>query len=243
MANCFGGASQQEKAAQAQSQSLANALQANYTQEFGEQQDVLQQLNTELTKIESGTTGPGFSADELAARRADIVNNAAAAERNATQAARNASAGQVFLGAQDSSGLARTSAIQDTIAGEIGAAGEAEKSRQLNALNEANYAQGRANAAQRVAGLNELAGRYNPAAYAGEATGAANQAFTQADKIRSESGAAMLGGLLTSGLKLGTSFISGGLTNLAESNGGKGESFFQSPGDFFSGGIDALSRG
>lgn len=236
MANCFGGASQQEKQAQATSQSLATALSSNYAQEFGEQQDVLGQLNTELNRIESGTTGPGFSADELAARRADIVNNAAAAERNAQQAAQNQGAGQIFQGAQDSSGLGRTSAIRQTIGGEIASAGETQKSNALSALTEANYAQGRTNAAQTVAGLNELAGRYNPAAFAGEATGAAGQSFSEADKIRSESGAAMLGGLLSSGLKLGTSFLSGGLSNL-----GSGESFGEGTSDFFSGGINALA--
>lgn len=236
MANCFGSASEQEKGAQAQTQSLANSLQANYATEFGQQQDVLGQLNSEINRIQSGDTGPGFGADELAARRADIVNNAAASERNAQQAVQNQGAGQVFNGAQDASGLARTSAIRQTIGGEIASAGEANKSNQLNALNEANYAQGRANAAQTAAGLNELAGRYNPAGYASEAVGAAGQSFQQADKIRSESGAAMLGGLLSSSLKLGTSFLSGGLSNL-----GSNESFGEGTSDFFSGGINALA--
>ena len=57
-------------------------------------------------------------------------------------------------------------------------------SQEQLAITRANYAQGRQNWAQATAGLNALAGEYNPNAIAGQATTATQGAFQDATKIQ-----------------------------------------------------------
>lgn len=234
-----GGATSEEQGLAADSTALGRSLAANYRQTFGQQQDALTRLNAEIGRIQSGQTGPGFSAEELAAKTSQIENQAAAGERNAQQAVQNQSAGQQFAGASDASGLARTSAIRQQINAEIASGGEINKANALENLTGANFEQGRRNAAATVSGLDTLAGRYNPLGYASEAGNINKQSFEQAKTIRQQEmeKGSLLGGLLKTGLSLGTTFATGGMAGLA---GTGGESFFQKTGDFFKGGIDAL---
>src|SRR5579863_4066900 len=95
----FGGPSEQEKSLEASTAGLDATLQANYGTLFGEQQDTMMQINSELQQIRSGQTGPGFGAAELAAKTSQIQDTTAAGVRNAQQVAENQGAGQVFGGA------------------------------------------------------------------------------------------------------------------------------------------------
>lgn len=209
MCNLFGGASSSEEAAQSLQSDLARSLQSNYKQMFGEQQGTIDQLNSVINRIQSGQTGPGFGAAETNARQAEIINNAAAAERNAQQAAQNRGAGGTF--GADSSGLAHASGIRSQVNAEIAASGENQKSSALNNLTAQNYEQGRLNAAQTEGGLARLAGIENPLGYAQGASGANEGAFNMANKINEEnSSGGLFGSLLSAGVGLAGKLIPGG---------------------------------
>jgi hypothetical protein len=155
------GPSADETSLEKQSTSMAKTLGSNYSQAFAQQGDVLGQLQGEIGKIETGQTGPGFGAEENAAKISQIGANAAANERNAEQFTANLGAGQNYAGGTDSSGLGRAAALRTQQAGEAVSAGEAEKSAALNQETQQNFAQGRANAAQTVGGLQALSGDYS----------------------------------------------------------------------------------
>jgi hypothetical protein len=211
------GPSGSEQSLAAQESSLSRDLLANYKEEYGAQQQTLGQLTSEINQIRSGTTGPGFGAEENAAYTSQIVNNAAAAERNAQQATQNRAAGVgggSILGGGGASSLARASGINKQISGEIASAGENAKSTALNQLTAQNYAQGRANAEQTVSGLSRLAGFQDPLAYAREASSTGESAFGNAGQIRKEQDAhdAGIGSLIEGGVSAlatgGSSLIS-----------------------------------
>ena len=241
MADCFGGSTGEERGLEAQSSSLSRTLQANYTTAFADQGDALKQLNSELQQIRSGQTGPGFGAEELAARTGQIVNQSAANARNAQQAVANQSAGQTFGGAQDSSGLARASAIRQQIGGEIASGAETQKANALENLTAQNYATGRDNAVRTASGLEALSGAYG--GRAGQSLSgsmsAANTAFSEENQIRQQEAARMqsIMGLAEKGITTAATFGAGGLVGL---QGTGGEGFGAKLGDFFSGGMDAL---
>jgi len=228
------GPSGEEQGLEASSSSFSRTLQGAYQTLFGQQQGTLAQLNSRLNQIASGTTGPGFGADELNAKTSQIVNQAAANARNVEQAESNLSAGQVFAGQSDTSGLARASAIRQQLTGEAESAAETQKANALENLTATNYAQGRENAIRTVGGLQTLAGLESPTPYASEAVNENQAAFGQANKINQENNQKWsdIAGGITGLVKTGLSFASGGLANMGEGSG---------IGDFFSGGLQALS--
>jgi hypothetical protein len=68
-------------------QAFQKTLNSNYAQVFGENQDMLQNLQTSLTPIISaGPSQQGFSPEELAAQNSQAINNAAASNRDVQQA-------------------------------------------------------------------------------------------------------------------------------------------------------------
>jgi len=230
------GPSGEEEGLQANSADFARTLDANYSESFANQQDVLQHLQAKINQISSGQTGPGFSGEENAALISGIQNQGAAQERNVTQAVMDRSAGQVFDGMTDSSGLARASAINKQIQERASSAAATNTANALNAETAANFGQGRANAVTAASGLTALAGQYGGAADA-SMSGAINenaQSFGQANKINQEKNAmaADIMGAVTGAAKTGLSFASGGLSNLGD--GG------WDAGAFFQGGMDAL---
>jgi hypothetical protein len=240
MCNLFGGPSDEEQGLEAQGSALSKTLTADFTQRFNQQTDVLSQLQSEISKIQSGQTGPGFSAAELNARTSQIVNQAGANARNVEQAEANQGAGQVFAGASDSSGLARASAIRQQLTGEATSAAENQKSAALENLTASNYEQGRINADKTAGGLATLSGQLNPTTYSQQAGQMIGQTFSQADKINQEQIARSqaIAGLVEKGVMGAATFGMGGIANL-----GAGESFGEGVGDFFKGGMDALGEG
>ncbi len=107
-------------------------------------------------------------------------------------------------------------------------------------LKAQDYSQGRENAARTAAGLEALSGAYGGAASSalGGRLTAGKEAFSEAHQINQENQQAsqMLGGLIKAGVGIGGSFLTGGLSNL-----GSGEGFGEGVGDFFKGGMSALS--
>lgn len=228
----------EQKDAQQTSQ-LAGAAQQNYSTEFGEQQQVLSQLNGEINRISSGNTGQGFSATENAARTSQIVSNADASALNNIQATQNRAAGASVLGQQDESGLARASGIRQEINGQISSQAEDQKSQALEANTAANYQQGRINAAQTASGLEALGGQYGQGAQAAGslALGANNANFGQINQIKQQQDASQgaLGSLIKTGIGLAGDFFTGGMSGLA---GTGGESLIGKAGDFLKGGFN-----
>jgi hypothetical protein len=186
MCDMFGGPSQQEESLGAQQSSLAGDLTAAYHQQLAGQTDALTKLNAQVSRIQSGETGPGFGGSENAARISEIVNQGAALSRNTTQAAQDRGAGQVFGGASDSSGLARTSAINKQISEEGSAIAGAQTSNALIKEQADNFSQGRTNASAAASGFDALAGKYNPLGFAGAAGNEDQAAFNTANTIQQQ---------------------------------------------------------
>jgi hypothetical protein len=216
------GPSSQEEGLQASSSSFANTLQGAYSTLFPQQQATLAQLNSKLSQISSGETGPGFSGAEDAARTSQIVNQGAADARNVTQAVQDRGAGQVFGGEGDSSGLARTSAINKQVQEQASSAAAGRTSNALTNLTAENYAQGRENAKVAANGFDILAGLQNPTPYANEAISENSQSFGQADKINQEKNQMQsdIAGLVTGVAKTGLGLATGGISNLFGIGGG-----------------------
>ena len=236
MCNLFGGANTGEKTAAANEANLAKVMSGDFAQRFAGQTDVLQQLALDINRISSGDTGMGFGAAEMAARTGQIESGAGAMARNIEQATRNENAGQVFgLGVTATSGL--RSGIQRQLDETAVSRAEAVKADALTNLTAQNFAAGREKAYRTEAGLQNLAGAYDPTKYGAMASGANEATFGMQSKINAEdSSGGLIGGLLMKGLQMAGSFASGGLSNL-----GAGESVGEGIGDFFKGGIGALS--
>ena len=201
------GPTNEEKGLQASSDSFSKTLQGAYNTLFSQQQGTLTQLNSRLNQIGAGTTGPGFGASELQARTSQIVNQAGANARNLEQAEANQSAGQTFAGQQDSSGLARSSAIRQQLTGEAESAAETQKSNALENLSAENYATGRNNAITMAGGLETLAGIENPTPYAGAAINENQASFGQAKDIQQQQAqedAAIAGGITSAAMDAAT---------------------------------------
>ncbi len=193
------GPSSSEQSLAAQESDLSRSLKADFTQRYGEQSQTMKDLNGVLTQIRTGQTGPGFGAAEEAGYRTDIINQAAAATRNAEQAAANVAAGQQF----GTGGSERVSGIRQQIGAGIAAASETEKSALLRRNEEQNAAQGRINAAQTAGGLERLATLQNPEQYANLASSTGQTAFGQAGTIRKlqDAHAAGIGNLIKAGVE------------------------------------------
>lgn len=236
-----GGATPAETQLQAQNSELARTLEGHYSTAFADETTTLGLLKSELSQIQSGQQGPGMSAAEMAARTGQIEAVSGAQARNALQAEANQQAGQEFRGASDASGLARLSAIHAQETGETASAAETAKANALYNLTGENYKIGRENALATATGLEALGGQQGRMAESSlQGSLAANkEGFSQAEKIRQQEmeKGSLLGGLLKTGIGLGTSFVTGGLSNL----GGADTSFGENVGEFFKGGLGALS--
>lgn len=233
------GPTDAEKTAQQTSSSMAKTLSSNYNTSFAGQTQALQGLNRQVMKFQTGATGRGFDPTEAAAKRAEIVNNVAAGERNAQQAVQNQGAGQSFEGHNDESGLARDAAIRQEVGGDIAASGENAKSAALSQETAADFQQGRANTKETMTGYDALAGQYGSAAHSAMVGSqeANDSAFKQATQIHQEKDAASggLGKLIKMGVGMAGDFFTGGMAGLAGSAAGASQ-----PGAFLSGGFGKM---
>lgn len=214
MCDFAGGPTSTEKTDLADTNNLQTELQSHADTNYANQQQDLTNLTATIQQIKAGQTGPGFGAAENNAQIANIQNNAAASARNAEQAERNASSGQVFGGASDSSGLARSQAINREITGTIAAnAGNAEAA-ELNKQTQENYAVGRANAAAAEGGFSALADDYGQISEFSqkEAAAANERSFSQSEDIEEQRVAASraIAGLAEQGISMAAGGIAGG---------------------------------
>jgi hypothetical protein len=228
------GPSGNESLINAQQESLANQLSADFNSRFQSQSDLLSKLSSSIKPIiAAGPNQQGFSPAESAALNTQAINSSGAAARNAKQAAGNFSAGQ-----NNSSGL--QSGVQQQIEGSIDSSSANQLATTQNQITQANYNQGRQNYFAGLNALSSVTSQYDPAQFSSQAGQNFSTAFNQADKIQQEKNqeqAQIAGGIAGLAMDAAT-FGMGGLGNLdmaGTSTGG------EQAGNFFSGGLNALS--
>ena len=224
-----GGPSNDQTLLTGEEGSFARLLQADFSEQFADQRDVLAKLNSALSPmIAAGPDQQGFSDKELSALNAKAISSTGGAYRNAEQALGNSIAAH-----NGGNGLETgiDAQLRGTLASE--AAGKLADTQTNIALK--SYEVGRDNFNRATAGAQALAGLYNPEAYGGLGTSANESAFKSATKVLEMKNAKMagIGGLLDTGVNAALSFATGGLSNLGDGGWDLGA--------FAKGGFDALS--
>jgi hypothetical protein len=216
------GPSGSETQINAQQESLASQLNADFSSRFQSQSDLLSKLSSSISPIiAAGPNQQGFNAAESAVLNTQAINASGAAARNAKQVAGNFSAGQ-----NNSSGL--QSGVQQQIEGSIDSSAANQLATEQNQITQANYNQGRQNY---FAGLNALQGvtsQYDPTQFSSQAGQNYSTSFNQADKIQQEKNQEQAD-------------IAGGLASLAMDSATFGGGALGGGGFDFAGGLQALT--
>jgi hypothetical protein len=156
-------------------------LQQNYATNFGNQQQILKQLNSVLAPIvAAGPDQTGFSPSERAAFNTQAIDTTGAASANAQRAIANETAGR-----NDSGNLAEAGNVAALKAGAASASAGQLSAEQLG-ITEADYATGRANFQHAVGAEQGVAAGFNPLGYAGAANTANATAFGEANDIQQQ---------------------------------------------------------
>ena len=230
----FGGPSQGEMTAAANTSKLEGMYSSDFATNYGEQQSALSDLNSMLNDLRTGQTGQGFSAQELSALNTQanegVAQNYAKAQQslNNTLAARGGGNEYLPTGGEDQLRATLASNAAQTM------------SQQQLGITEANYAQGRQNFLNAISGQEKEITDLNPTQYGQLASNANAADFSQQKTIASQKQQEfgnILGtitGVASSFIPGGSAFkaISGGLGNL-DSTGGS--SFGEQIGNFFTG--------
>ena len=142
-----------------QERGFMDSLMANYNTNFAEQQAVLNHLNGVLAPIiQAGPNQTGFSPSEKAAFETTAIDTTGAAAANAERAIQTGTAGR-----NDSGNLPEAGNIEALKAGAASAAEGTLSSEELG-ITEADYATGRANFENAVAGEEGVAGQFGSGA-------------------------------------------------------------------------------
>jgi hypothetical protein len=198
-------------------QQFMQELMSNYGQNFSEQQQVLNHLNSVLAPIlEAGPNQTGFSPSERAAFNTQAINTTGAGAANAERAIANETAGR-----NDSGNLSEAGNVAALKANAASAA-EGQLSAEELGITEADYATGRANFNAATAAEEGVAGQFGSGASSamGGANAANTAAFGEATQIAQEQAqeeADIAGGV--------TSLASGGVSGFAklfQNSGGGG---------------------
>jgi len=218
MCNMFGGPTGGEEGLAGQSTNLAATLGANFSQNYANQEATLKRLGATINMIQSGQTGPGFSSMEDNAFKTNIINQGAAAARNAEQATADKFAGQG--GGQLVGGSTAATGAARQVAGQIASTTGAATSNALINEQAANFQQGRTNAIQTESALQAIQGDFGAAAgsaLTGEET--QNQmAYKQQSDIQAQEVARSqaIAGLVTKGI----GGVIGGIAGAGAAGGG-----------------------
>ena len=208
----FGGPTAQEQSAAAQTNSMANALQGQYQTEFGQYENVANQLQNNLSQeLLQGEQGEGLTAAQMAPLQTAAINSAGQNFTNAQIAEQTREAG-LGGGGGNVSGL--QSGVESQIQGQIAAAGaNALTNAQIGIANEnTNVALQKQQEA--LGGLAGLAGGYQSGALnaAGQELSQNKNYFGQETQIQQdqEQQAAAIG----SGVAALAGGVAGGVGNL-----------------------------
>jgi len=228
------GPSGAEKSIAGKTSAFGSTLQNDFTSRFKGQSDTLDSLNRTLSPIvEAGPSQQGFSPEELAAKNTQALNTTGANYANAARAVQ----GKLF-GRGGDSGL--ESGIDQQIQGTLASEAAGQLSSEELGITNASYDTGRKNFLNALSGEQILAKEFDPTQYSSQATNTLNSAFSESETIQKQQSAkekAIAGGvvgLATDALTFGM----GGIGNLdTAGTSSSGEQF----GNFFSGGLKALS--
>lgn len=226
IALCKGASAEQNSLAASQT-AFYNTLQADQSQQFANQNNVLSSLQNTLNPIvAAGPNQYGFNAAETNNLNSNVINNTATQYNNA---ARN-------LGAQQGAAGGGNSLLPSGVASQqqarLAASAADQTAQGLTGVQEAGYQQGRAQYNNATSQLGGVAGQYGSGAesYAGSANTAGANAGTTDETIYKENAAAspwnlvggILGGVANAGLDWATGGISGALGGLGKAGGGGG---------------------
>lgn len=177
------GPSAAQTATSGQETSLASQLNANYAQNFGASSAITGNITNELTPIlEAGPDQEGFNAAEKSALNSNAISTNATNYKNAAVVAGENEAGAGGSAYAPTGGEGEVQAqIASNAAGNL--------SQTENQIEQADYAQGRANFGAAESGLDTVAGLLNPNATAQTATGANSAAFNEENQMQQESNA------------------------------------------------------
>jgi len=184
-----------------------NQLQAAFSQQFGQNQQILNLLHSKLQAVINNPQG--FSPEKLAALRTSAIQQTAAGNQAAVQATNQAIAAR--------GGSTLPSGVNAQIQGQMAQSAENQESGMLNQINIANEDQRQQNYWNAVSGLGGVASQINPLGYAGASSTAGNtlanlsQAYTASQAMSMGPINSIAGGLgqgIGGGLTAG--FASGG---------------------------------
>lgn len=202
------GPSGLEKTLSGEEANFYQQLNSYVGQQYGEQQAVLNQLQGIYSPIAAaGPNQAGFSAGELNALNTGAVDTAAG---NYASAERNVASNLAGSGTN-----AGPSGVQQQIEAGVGSAAAGQASQAENQIQQENYAVGRQNWQQAMAGLSGVANDYNPEAFANAANNAGNSAFNAASNVRQQQNQASAD--LWSGIG---GMLEGGFENIGSPGGG-----------------------
>jgi hypothetical protein len=193
---------------------LGRELDAHYTQTFNQQQDALTNLKALTSQMESGG-GEGLSAADLAAQTGQIIAGAAGTAAHLAQKERELGAGRVFAGGTDSSGLARSSAINRQLTAEASAVGENQMAGGLRTLAGLNEEARIANLKGAMSSTEATAKQYGAAANeslrGAQTEGKQNWDIAGTIKQEQDAAAGGFGKMLLAGGKMALAGITGGI--------------------------------
>ena len=224
-----GGPSNDQTLLTGEEGSFARLLQADFSEQFANQSDVLSRLNSALSPmIAAGPDQQGFSDKELSALNAKAISSTGGAYRNAEQALGNSIAAH-------NGGNGLETGIDAQLKGTLASEAAGKLADQETGIALKNYETGRENFWRANAGAQALAGLYDPSKLGSLGNEANDLGFKEATKVQDMENAkkAAIGGLLDTGVNAALSFATGGLSNLGDGGWDLGA--------FAKGGFDALS--
>lgn len=212
VALCKGASAAQNNLANSQA-SFYNTLQGDYGQQFAAQSNILSSLNNTLNPIiAAGPSQFGFSQGETNTLNSTAIQGTGQQYANASQALKQNQA------AQGGGNSLLPSGVQSQQQQQLASSAANQTSNQLLGIQSAGYAQGNQNFNNAVGAEQGVAGLYNPAGYAGQATGAGSSAFNSATTVNNANNAAspwgILGGVLGGAAGAFGSSLTGGLSSL-----------------------------
>lgn len=224
IAHLCGASSAQNQAQQAQAAAYTQMTQ-QAQQVFGASSQVFQQLQaTFAPTVAAGPNQQGFSQAEQSALNSQAITEGGIAARNAKQATGEAVAAQ---GGGNNAAL--QSGVDTGIEAQVNESAAENTANNLNTIQLNNYATGRQNYNNAVAGLAGSTNAFNPASTAGNAATRAGEASANtANQIASQNNSwiqavtGAVGGIAGD-------FASGGLSSLMPNSGGGGSSIVNTP--------------
>lgn len=197
-------------------QSLSSTMSNDFNSRFANQSQILSQLSSSLNPILSGGPGQqGYTPQEAAAISSATINNNAAANRNARQAAGNA-----FAGTGDGSGL--VSGVQKQVEGNIASQSANNLANAQTANTIANYQLGNSNYWRANGALQTLAAGEDSSQFGSLADQSQTSAFSEANQVQQQKNqeeSAIAGGITGLATSIALPGIAGGI------NASPGQSF------------------